>query len=90
MTSWSIKNIDLEVGEVERNLLWSRKYVLTMKINAAGKQDRKMWKKSNHLWSANEGKHEIGLPNTWAEQRTFTIRIKQQAGINWFLLEPAK
>lgn len=38
MSSCSIKYIDLEVGAVDRNLLESRKYGMTMKINAAGKQ----------------------------------------------------
>lgn len=38
MSSCSIKYIDLEGGAVDRNLLESRKYGTTMKINAAGKQ----------------------------------------------------
>lgn len=41
MASWSIKNIDLDVGAVDRNPLGSRKYSITMKINAAGKQSDK-------------------------------------------------
>lgn len=38
MSSWGIKNIDLEVEAVDRNLLKSREYGMTTKINAAGKQ----------------------------------------------------
>lgn len=82
MSFWSIKNIDLEVGELDRNLLESRKYVMTMKINAASREGQKMWKKCNHLYSGNEGKCEIELLNRWAEQGIFAVKMKKQAGTN--------
>lgn len=56
MSSWSIKNIDLEVGEVDRNLLESRKYVMTMKINATRKErDRKCEKNAITFTVATKG-----------------------------------
>ena len=48
MSSWSIKNIDLEEGAVDRNLLESRKYGMTMKTDAVGRGTENV-KKCNHI-----------------------------------------
>lgn len=80
MSSWSIKTIDLEVGAVDRNLLESRKYGMTMKINAVGKQrDRKREKMQSPLKRRWREVWNRAPKNRWAEQGIFIVKMKKQA-----------